>query len=204
MIVNMKRISLLINVKYEDMDKKSLRKIIYAKRKDLSLSFLEDASEKIADSFEVVLKEKGVKSVLMYMALPGEVQTKELVESLFRRGLQIWLPKVVGENLEIRAFEGMESLEKGSFGVYEPTGRLCTDLSEIEMIVVPGVAFSVDGDRMGYGKGYYDRLLSQTNAIRVGFCFEFQLVENLPVEPHDKSMDMLLTENQVIVLSQYS
>ncbi|MGL4781200.1 MAG: 5-formyltetrahydrofolate cyclo-ligase [Bacteroidales bacterium] len=184
------------------MDKNTLRKIISAKRKDLSVSFLANASEMIAERFELFLKEKNTKSILMYMALPGEVQTQKLVELLSDAGCEIWLPKVVGDLLEIRRFEGMTSLQKGSFGVWEPTGKICPELSVLDLIVVPGVAFSVEGDRMGYGKGYYDRLLSQTNAIRVGFCFEFQLFESLPTETHDKSMDLILTEERTIVLSR--
>lgn len=184
------------------MDKNTLRKIIYAKRKDLSVSFLAEASEIIADRFILFLKEKNVKSVLMYMALPNEVQTQKLVELLYQQGIDVWLPQVVGDTLHVRSFDGMSGLKKGSFGVLEPTGKRCPDLAMLDLIVVPGVAFSVKGERMGYGKGYYDRLLSQSDAIRVGFCFEFQLFESLPTEIHDKSMDLILTEDRTIVLSR--
>ncbi len=82
------------------------------------------------------------------------------------------------------------------FGIEEPTGAEFTDLDKVDLIIVPGVAFDRQRNRMGRGRGFYDRLLKSTpNAYKVGVGFNFQLVDNVPVEPFDVPMDNVIIEN---------
>ena len=107
---------------------------------------------------------------------------------------QLLLPVVVGEELELRLFQNMNELKIGSFGIAEPTGPLFTDYTKIDFVAVPGMAFDRNGHRLGRGKGYYDRLLPRlTNAYKAGICFPYQVVDEVPVEPTDITMDGIIT-----------
>lgn len=182
------------------MNKTTLRSLIASQRKALSSAEIQNMSARIAESFLQLSSLKTANNILLYAALPREVQTMGLIRTL-SSSKNIWLPKVVGEDLEIRAYEGEQSLQTGHFNVPEPTGLLCPDLRIIDLIVVPGVAFSREGDRMGYGKGFYDRLLPKLDAKKIGFAFDFQLFFDIPTEDHDEKMDLIITQKGITIPS---
>ena len=97
----------------------------------------------------------------------------------------------VGNDLEFRLYEGEASLHaQGKFGILEPTGSLLPADAAVGLILVPGVAFTDQGARLGHGKGYYDRTLSRyPTAYKLGVAFGFQMVDHIPMEPHDRTMD---------------
>ena len=133
-------------------------------------------------------------TILLYYSLPDEVQTHEFVER-WSREKQIILPVVKGDELELRQYTGPQDLQKGSFGIEEPTGELYDTPEQIELTIVPGVSFDRNGNRLGRGKGYYDRLLPRIpSAYKAGICFPFQLVEEVPAEPFDIRMDEIITQ----------
>ena len=106
---------------------------------------------------------------------------------------------IVGDDLRLLPYNGTDSLKPGIFGIMEPIEQKTTvDESEIDLIIVPGVAFDRQLNRMGRGKGYYDRLLSTLQVPKIGICFDFQLQDMIPIEPFDKKMDMIITEKEVI------
>jgi 5-formyltetrahydrofolate cyclo-ligase len=131
------------------------------------------------------------KVVLLYHSLADEVCTHPFIEHWSARKT-ILLPLVSGEQLELRVYSSA-NLRPGSFGILEPTGSaLFTAYDQIDLAVVPGVAFDRKGNRLGRGKGYYDRLLPQLKAPRIGICFPFQLVDEVPAEPTDTPMDEVI------------
>ena len=133
------------------------------------------------------------KTVLLYHSLSDEVNTHQFIEEWCLKK-QLLLPVVVGEELELRLFQNMNELKIGSFGIAEPTGPLFTDYAKIDFVAVPGMAFDRNGHRLGRGKGYYDRLLPRlTNAYKAGICFPYQVVDEVPVEPTDITMDGIIT-----------
>ena len=133
------------------------------------------------------------KTVLLYHSLSDEVNTHQFIEEWCLKK-QLLLPVVVGEELELRLFQNMNELKIGSFGIAEPTGPLFTDYAKIDFVAVPGMAFDRNGHRLGRGKGYYDRLLPKlTNAYKAGICFPYQVVDEVPVEPTDITMDGIIT-----------
>ena len=105
---------------------------------------------------------------------------------------------MVGDDLELRIYTGPENMSICSvYGIEEPTGEAFTDYAAIDFIVVPGVAFDAKGNRLGRGKGYYDRLLPRIpSAYKAGICFPFQLVEEVPAESFDVRMDIIITINE--------
>ena len=105
------------------------------------------------------------------------------------------LPVVVGDDLELRLYTGPEDMATGTYGIEEPVGETFTDYASINFIAVPGVAFDRKGNRLGRGKGYYDRLLPRIPAAyKAGICFPFQVVEEVPAEPFDIRMDEIITQ----------
>lgn len=135
---------------------------------------------------------RAANTILLYYSLPDEVNTHEFVRK-WSREKQILLPVVVGDDLEIRKYTGPQDLATGSYGIEEPTGELFTDYAAIDFIAVPGVAFDRNGNRLGRGKGYYDRLLPRIpQAYKIGICFPFQIVEEVPAEPFDIRMDEII------------
>jgi 5-formyltetrahydrofolate cyclo-ligase len=132
----------------------------------------------------------GARTVLLYYSLPDEVCTHAFVEECREVwGKQVLLPVVVGDDLELRIYEGKESLRPGAFHILEPTGPVFTDYAAIQLAVIPGVSFDAQGHRLGRGRGYYDRLLPRLACPTFGVCFAYQMSEAIPVEPHDRKID---------------
>ena len=128
------------------------------------------------------------QTILLYYPLPDEADVRPLLQRFPDK--QFLLPVVVGDDLELRVYEGEESLRRGAFGILEPTGDILTDYESIQLAIIPGVAFTPDGRRLGRGRGYYDRLLPRlTQAYKLGVCWPFQLLDDIPTEPHDIRMD---------------
>ena len=130
--------------------------------------------------------------ILMYWSMPDEMFTHEAVLR-WCESKTILLPVIKGDFLTIAPFTGTQSLRKNTrWNVYEPQGTTYTDLQAIELAMVPGVAFDKECHRLGRGKGYYDRLLPSLNAYKTGVCFDFQILDRLPIEPHDIPMDEVI------------
>lgn len=124
--------------------------------------------------------------------MKDEVQTHSFIEK-WSQTKRIVLPVVVGDVLELRLYTGPADLAIGSYGIAEPIGEPFTDYADIHLVVVPGVAFDAAGHRLGRGKGYYDKLLPLIAAPKIGICFPFQLIEEVPAEPFDICMNAVIT-----------
>jgi len=137
--------------------------------------------------------------IALYHAIPGEVETAGFIHKWIC-GKQILLPLVEGDNLRLLPYTAGQDLNKGAFGILEPcpTGSDCIQNEEIDLIIVPGIAFDRQGNRLGRGKGYYDRLLSTLSAPRIGLCFSFQLLDHIPVKPFDIQMNAIVTDKETL------
>ena len=153
-------------------------------------------SETVMRGVEGLAEFRRAKVVLLYWSMADEVQTHAFVERWYKEKTLL-LPCVVGDDLVLRQYTGPECMTAGEqFGIGEPTGEVWNDLEAVELIVVPGVAFDVQRNRMGRGRGFYDRLLKSTpNAVKVGVAYDFQLLDSIPTEPHDVKMDRVISEN---------
>ena len=177
--------------------KKELRKYIASlttRHKDSGM--LKSQSAKVLAALEAHPAFRAANTILLYHSLKDEVDTHEFIRK-WSKEKRILLPVVVGDDLELRIYSGPEDMATGSYGIEEPTGEVFTDLAAIDFIAVPGVAFDSKGNRLGRGKGYYDRLLPRVpTAFKAGICFPFQLVEEVPAESHDIRMDIIITSNE--------
>lgn len=141
--------------------------------------------------------------VLLYWSMSDEVQTHTFVDRWYREKT-VLLPCVQGDDLVLRQYTGPECLTAGEqFGIGEPMGEEWTDLEAVDLIVVPGVAFDCEGNRMGRGRGFYDRLLKLTPwALKVGVAYDFQMLDHIPTEPHDVKMDVVVSEKWTVESSK--
>nr|MBD5378024.1 5-formyltetrahydrofolate cyclo-ligase [Bacteroides sp.] len=139
--------------------------------------------------------------VLLYHSLPDELSTRRFLDKWAGRK-SFYLPRVNGVNLDILPYD-RSTLRYGAFHIEEPQGADVTPLDVIDMVIVPGVAFDRQGNRVGRGKGYYDRLLRECRATKVGVGYDFQLVEEgIDAEEHDVTMDIVITQSNYIIVKK--
>ena len=180
--------------------KKAIRAALLRQRAELTPERLETFGCRAQTRLLELEAFRSAQVIALYSPIRNEVPTDLLLDAALNAGKLVSFPCVVGEALHFFRVAAREDLRVGSFGVYEPS----PDGSEIRperigLLLVPGVAFDRCGHRLGYGRGYFDRLFAggMVNGLRVGFGFDFQLVDRLPVESHDQTLDLLVTDKEV-------
>ncbi|MBR4266446.1 MAG: 5-formyltetrahydrofolate cyclo-ligase [Bacteroidales bacterium] len=174
------------------MTKKELRNSIRKLKQTYTKTQLQNFSDRI--NFSIF--EDGVwrvtNTILMYYPMPDEVDIRPLILKAKSQGKTVLLPKVVGDDLQIMVYESENSLKQGAYGIYEPDSVIFpeTRYSEIDMAIIPGMAFDKFGHRLGRGKGYYDKLLvKMSETFKIGVGFPFQIFEEIPFDEFDIKMD---------------
>lgn len=180
------------------MEKHEIRRKIKALRTMLSEAEKIAAADQVFSRLEQTAAFLMADRILMYHSLPDELSTHAFLRKWGNKK-HFFLPRVNGVNLDILPYNESR-LELGSFHIEEPTGEDFADPEEIELIVVPAVAYDNAGNRLGRGKGFYDRLLSTTKATKIGVGYDFQLVESIPAEEHDIPVDIVITQTSMIVV----
>jgi len=181
--------------------KEKLRKEIKEKRRKQSKEENRKKSKEIKERLFRLKEYRDAKTVLFYVSYNGEAFTHEIIkEALGNKKVVVPISNKEDKTLSLSVLGSWDDLELGSYDIFEPKKECIREISvdKIDLIIVPGVAFDLSGNRMGHGKGYYDKLLGKTKAITVGLAFKFQLVENIPTELHDKPVDIIITEKQII------
>lgn len=176
-----------------DLLKKNIRKLIREKKKTFPSEKASIDSEKIFSKIEQLPQFRDAKILLAYWSLPDEVITHKFVKK-WADEKKIVLPVIVGDTLELRRFSGLDTLvTSNSFGVMEPKTEALVNPEDIDLAIVPGVAFDRKGNRLGRGKGFYDRFLTQTSAYKVAVGYDFQIVDEVPVASFDVPVDIVIT-----------
>jgi 5-formyltetrahydrofolate cyclo-ligase len=180
--------------------KKQIRKEVMADRKSLPLEQATANSESVFAN----VKKSGLidkhDHIMAYMDFRNEVQTTEMIEYMWGIGKSVYIPLVNNDDMSITVhkIENFEDMSISSFGIREPNPEKTPpiDANAVELILAPGVAFSKDGYRIGYGAGCYDRLLSiiDKKPVVAALAFELQMVPKVPHEDHDVKMDFIITE----------
>lgn len=184
-----------------DGDKRDLRRRMLACRRALSVEERASRSAAITEkllSLEAVQK---ARTVFAYAAMEDEVQTEPLIASLLDRGKRVAIPLVIGKrSMEAALVPSMGALETGVYGILTVRAerREILPPQEIDCVIVPGVAFGLDGSRLGMGGGYYDAFLPRAErAVRVAAAFQCQISEDIPSLPYDCGVDWIVTEQGV-------
>ncbi len=137
------------------------------------------------------------KSILLYSPIDGEVDISKIFSILQNQRKNIFLPKVA--DLKVAKFIFGTSLIRGKNGVFEPAERISMNPKQLDIAIIPGLGFDRQGNRIGHGGGWYDRIIDEINfKYIIGVCFDSQLLLKVPQEPHDKSVHMVITEKEII------
>ncbi len=181
--------------------KEELRANILKKRDQLSLSVIRRKSKLITQKL-LALDEIGKKNNFSaYLAIRNEVETYEIINKFKSLGKNIFLPCYLPKRggYFFARFANFGKLEKGPYNILQPKNPRATGQASIEVAIIPAVAFSKNGFRLGYGKGVFDRLLGSSNAFKIGLAYDFQIVESEDwVQAHDLQMDLIVTEKGLI------
>jgi len=175
------------------MDKKSLRKIALEKREAIDSSA---AAEKFTQNFidNVALPKNSI--IATYMPIKNELDVGFLCAILQDAGHILCLPHIEGAEMQFYEYKIGDELRANKFGIFEPLSS--TKQVEPSVIIVPMLAFDRSKNRLGYGGGYYDKYLQNSTALKVGAAFAAQEIEQIPHEPHDAKMDIIVTDDFIL------
>ena len=165
------------------MNKSEIRKIAIEKRKQTDDSLRAELSKLVSYNFFKLAEVKNANNVFCYISTKFEISTEEIIKKLQVKNANVYFPKITGENSMVaQKIDGLEIIDK----------------KNIDICVMPGLAFTVTGQRLGYGKGFYDRFLENLNCVKIGLSFDFQIVDSLPVSDFDINADYLVTDRRII------
>lgn len=172
--------------------KKELRTFIRQQKATYSPEQLKMMSANVINALCSHHLYKTSKTILLYHSLPDEVNTHQLIADACKEKT-VLLPTVVGDELELHIYTPSSATHTGSFSIVESEGPLLTDYKSIDLAIIPGMAFDKEGNRLGRGKGYYDRLLPHLNCPSIGICFPFQLLAHVPSEEFDRKVNEVIS-----------
>ncbi len=175
--------------------KSSLRKTLLEKRDATSFDLIKISSRQIQANLERIEDYRNAKSIAFYYPIGSEVKTQDLMLKVLSLGKDVLLPKVQEDELDFRKITDLNSLEKGSFDIMEPKDN-CKKSDKIDVIIVPTVGISADGNRLGYGHGYYDRFLAKTDAVSIALTYEKQIIKSVPSTENDVTINWIVTEDR--------
>lgn len=183
------------------MDKLELRADCLARRRALSGDEAARRSAAVHARLVALPEWAAADCVLTYLSsMDNEVDTLALVGPLLERGIRLLVPVCRRDRrMDWSELRSLDEVARTRFGIFEPTPENLrpADPPENAVALVPGIAFTRTGDRIGYGAGYYDRFLGSFRGLKIGLAFDLQLVEAIPTEPHDVPLDILVTESAV-------
>jgi len=180
------------------LTKEAIREELLLKRKGLSLREKSTKDRKISLGLMSLPEFERAGVILLYHAIAGEPDLTPVFMRILREGRRLVLPKVSGRDLELIAVEDLSSLSRGAFGILQPQEGERVSPMDLDVAVVPGIAFDRECYRLGFGKGYYDRLLKEVRAPKVGVAYSFQVLDRVPRDEWDEPVSILITEEEVI------
>ena len=178
-------------------EKKSLRNLLLEKRDSTSYDLMKIASEKMQKRLKKINVFRNAQKIGVYYPIGSEMLTQDIIQELLSNGKDVFLPKVIGKNIEFRKIIDFSSLEKGSFDIMEPKDDCHIDNS-LDVVLVPTVGISPTGVRLGYGHGFYDRFLSEHKTTTISLTLEKQIVKNIPKSEHDIIINWIVTEDRIL------
>lgn len=178
------------------MLKKELRQEIRSRKRQFTEQQLRELSLSVLSHLLSHPRIKAAKTILFYYSLPDEVYTHDAVDLLISEGKRVLLPVVLPDyGMELREYHGPADMQEDQYHILEPVGKPFKDLDKIDVAVVPGMSFDAAGNRLGRGKGYYDRFLSRVPGLyKIGVCFPFQKASEVPADANDIKMDEVIAE----------
>ncbi|MFC1809927.1 5-formyltetrahydrofolate cyclo-ligase [Patescibacteria group bacterium] len=185
------------------MTKAEIRKRIKAKRDKLKFEQKKKMDQKICDKLHKSKYWKQARTILIYVSHKNEVDTNHLI-LMYINEKHIIVPKTNPKNhtLTLHKINSLDDLEEKNYGILEPkpkTKKIKPD--QIDLAIIPGIAFDKKGHRIGFGKAYYDRLNKNLKCPKLGLAYGFQIIDNIPAQSHDIPLDLILTEEKTIKIT---
>ena len=179
--------------------KNQLKESILEKRNLLSKQEITERSNKIESALFNLEKYKKSRIVMFFVSFNSEVNTHEMIKQALKDKTVV-IPKVEHHGIEPSVIIDFDNLIPcGKFGILEPIEIMKIAYKNINLVLVPGIAFDEEGHRIGYGLGFYDKFLKKVpKAVKIGLAFDFQIVDKIPTEQHDVPVDFIVTEQRVI------
>lgn len=179
-------------------DKDQLREKLKSIRSEVTPDLALTVALSVWNILRTLSEYRGSKGVGAFASTSGEINTLPILEGILRDGKHLYLPKVIKNEtrFDFHPVKDLKTMTPGPFGILEPSGHKAAPWKELDLVLVPGLAFDHKGNRLGFGRGYYDRVLPLLNrsTLTVGLGYSFQVVERVPVEPEDIPVAALLTE----------
>lgn len=188
-------------------EKSRLRAAILARRDALAPEWRARADGVITDRLTAIADARDARHVLSYSSFGSEWRTRPFNDWVLRVGHALYLPRIDRQSrrLVIHRVDDLDGLRPGVWQIPEPDPSICPVVSDpgvIDLALIPGLAFDASGGRLGYGGGFYDRLLVQVpQAFRIAAAYDFQIVPAVPMESHDQRVSCIVTESQVSSVS---
>lgn len=184
--------------------KNAIRNQMREQRQSLSPALHAEKSAQIRRRLEELPAYQSAEKILIYVSVKDEVETQQLIKDTLAEGRSLYVPKIQEGSLVICPLSTWKDLQPGTFGILEPC-EIATPAKpeEMDLIIVPGLAFDSRGHRIGYGKGHYDKLLKSTRGYKVGLAFDEQVLETVPDETHDVPLDLIITDKTLITLNPF-
>jgi 5-formyltetrahydrofolate cyclo-ligase len=183
--------------------KKTFRQAMKNRLQQMTTYTHETYSHEIASRLFAEDSWKNAKTIGITISVEREVNTKPIIEKAWQEGKKIVIPKAIWKSKELnfRLFTSYNQLEKVNFGIFEPKVNETTSIlaNEIDLLIVPGLCFSKDGYRVGYGGGFYDRFLVDYEGMALSLAFEFQCLNWIPTDKYDMPVNKIITNRRVIV-----
>lgn len=182
------------------ISKKELRKQILSIRKAMDNDMVIEKSKLICDRIINHIASMNIDNICLYSPIQNEVDLFYLEDYLDDNNINIWLPKILDNEMDFYEYDGKENLRKGYFDILEPISDKKLSPTNSTIIVMPGSVFTKEKDRIGYGGGFYDKYLSkQKDVLTIAVGYDFQLVESIPTEEHDIKPNCIITDIQTII-----
>ncbi|MCT4614032.1 MAG: 5-formyltetrahydrofolate cyclo-ligase [Marinifilaceae bacterium] len=173
-------------------EKKEIRRYIKSLKEKQTREEILTESKTILLKVESTQEFKESNTILMFWSMDDEIYTVDFINKWYK-SKTILLPCIVGDDLILKQYNGEDSLIEGEkYGIPEPNTEEFKNLELLDLIITPGVAFDKNLNRMGRGKGFYDKLLKQTNSYKIGIAFSYQILDYIPTEEHDVKMNQIL------------
>ena len=176
--------------------KTELRKEIADLKKQISTEQKQQEARAVFSKVETLSEFKSAENILLYWSTSDELSTHEIIEKWSNRK-QIILPTIVGDKLILKPYMPGQNMKKGALGIWEPD-TVDTFTENIDLMIIPGIAFDSDKNRLGRGKAFYDRFLANKHLVKIGVGFDLQLLSHIPSEKSDIKMDKVITASHFI------
>lgn len=182
--------------------KKEIRKYMIKERDRLDRITKETIDKKIIEKLTISEAYKSARGIFIYIGFGSEINTKIIINNALNAGKEVYVPKVIKKDMILIKINSLENLVTSSYGILEPIGdKSDFDVNKLDLIIMPGVAFDENGNRLGYGGGYYDKFLDKNNieCKKVALAYELQVLDKLDTEEHDVKVDSIITEKRTII-----